>query len=141
MTLWDMFLLSSYGIYHPGGLRIRVILRQNRLQTLSWSWDRGVCSRFWVWCITIGWRKFALCGRTYEFYIDGYLVIDNKVYQDWGGMGRSVASTLQRLRLPHPTPAAPTRWISYETAVDPSDPAAPTRGRTVLTDTFTFVRA
>ena len=82
MTLWDVFLTTTCGIYYPGGIRIRVILRQNRLQILSWLWDRGVCSRFWVCNITIGWRAFAWDGVTYEFFMDEYLVINNKVYQD-----------------------------------------------------------
>ena len=112
MTLWDVFLSTMCGIYYPGGIRIRVILRQNRLQILSWLWDRGVCTRFWVCNITIGWRAFAWDGVTYEFFMDEYLVINNKVYQDirlgvaWVSMYRRLYSDTGRPTRPRPPPPA-----------------------------------
>ncbi len=86
--------------------------------------------------ILLGWRAFAFEGVTYEFYIDEYLVIDNKVYQDirvGAGWVALVASILANPAAPpDPGRPAPTRGISFETAVDPSDPAAPTRGRRIV---------
>jgi hypothetical protein len=69
-------------MHSPGGLRIRLILRQNRLQTHSWLGDRSVLAVGFGCGILLGWRAFLFEGVTYDFYIDEYLVMNNKIHRD-----------------------------------------------------------